>query len=91
MDLQMTPETAIEIPNRLDPPVNGPLEPFWSWKSAWKQAIDWERQTPVDKLQTGPLVRRLKGFLRSQTDEKWQSRFVPKAWPADVEMDRKTA
>ncbi len=91
MDFQMTPETAIEIPNRLDPPVNGPLEPFWSWKSAWKQAIDWERQTPVDKLQTGPLVRRLKGFLRSQTDEKWQSRFVPKAWPVDVEMDRKTA
>lgn len=65
-----------------EPEIEPVIEPF-QLKTRVKQWLDWERETPVEMLQSGPMHRRVKGFLRKRSDLAWQSQFVPKAWELD--------
>ena len=79
--ITLDPENSQPLIHHSESPEFELLQDSRGWKLELKNYLDWERETPVDFLQNGPMKRRIKGFLRSWTDETWQQRFTPKAWP----------
>ena len=58
-------ELAYELaPRRADVPEPTPVAPPLSFKSAFREAIDWETVTPLDELPSDTLAARVKKGLR---------------------------
>jgi len=87
--INIEPENGQPLIHQSDSPEFEFLQYSKGWKLDLKNYLDWERETPVDFLRNGPMKRRIKGFLRSWTDESWQQRFTPKAWPVAALTGRK--
>jgi len=80
----LDPAECSSIPQSTNPPELQLQDSRPGLKHWLREKLDWERETPVEMLRGGPLLRRAKGLLRARTDKAWQAKFQPRAWAIET-------